>query len=197
VICLEAGALDARIDGVAFLDRRWPAGSLLTREPHRVEGLLHLYPGDLLAVPAEAVFTARNPGEGPAVALEVSLKLPVLLTPMTDWSSTGPSTGNVHAERLAASIAIAPGVSAVVSVGRVILPPQGSVAADTGAGPVLFIVERGRANATEAGLEVERGPGDVELVPRGALAAIHSAGERPLAVLRLTITPTESAETAV
>jgi mannose-6-phosphate isomerase-like protein (cupin superfamily) len=191
-VSLEAGFLDARIDGVAFLDRRWPAGSLLSRESHRVEGVVSLHPGDLLVVPAEAVFTAHNPGEFPAVSLEVSLQLPLLLTPMTDRVTAATGPGSVHREHLAAAIATDPGVAATVAVARVTVPPGESFVIDGTKGPVLVLVERGRVGGTREGLEVERASGDAELVPQGALATIRSTGEAPLAVLLLTVTPPKS-----
>ena len=191
-VSLEAGFLDARIDGVAFLDRRWPAGSLLANEPHRVEGVVHLHPGDLLVVPAEAVFTAHNPGEFPAVSLEVSLQLPLPLTPMTDRLTTATGPGSVHREHLTAAIATEPGVSAAVAVARITVPPDESFVINGTKGPVLVLVERGRVGGTRDGLAVERAPGDAELVPQGALTTIYSTGEAPLAVVLLTITPLES-----
>jgi len=191
-VSLEAGVLDARIDGVAFLDRRWPGGSLLANEPHRVEGVVHLHPGDLLVVPAEAVFTAQNPGEFPAVSLEVSVQLPLPLTPMTDRVTTATGPGNVHREHLTSVIATDPGVSAAVAVARITLPPGESFVIDGTKGPVLVLVERGRIGGTREGLAAERAPGNAELVPQGERATIHSTGEAPLAVLVLTITPPES-----
>ena len=191
-VSLETGVLDARIDGGAFLDRRWPAGSLLANEPHRVEGVVHLHPGDLLVVPAEAVFTAHNPGEFPAVSLEVSVQLPLPLTPMTDRVTTATGPGSVHREHLAAAIATDPGVSAAVAVARITVPPGESFVIDGTKGPVFVLVERGRVGGTREGLAVERAPGDAELVPQGALATIHSTGKAPLVVVVLTITPPES-----
>jgi mannose-6-phosphate isomerase-like protein (cupin superfamily) len=192
VVCLEAGILDARIDGSAFLDRRWPAGSLLTSEPHRVDGIVHLHPGDLLVVPPEAAFSARNAGELPAVSLEVSVQLPLPLTPMTDRVTTATGAGSVHREPLAAAIATDPGVSAVVAVARITVPPGESLVIDGTTGPVLVVVERGRLGVTQDGLDAEHAPGEAELVPPGEFATIHSTGEAPLAVLVLTATPAQS-----
>jgi mannose-6-phosphate isomerase-like protein (cupin superfamily) len=190
VIVPKTGSLEARIDGVAFLDRRWPAGSLLAAEPYRVEGVIDLHPGDLLAVPAETAFSVRNPGEVPTVSLELSLQLTLPLTPMTDH--TGDVPGAIRSERLAATIAMAPGAPVELSVGRTVLAQDGSIVADSTAGPVVLVVERGLLGGTRDGQGVERAPGEVELVPRGALATLHSTGEAPLAMLLLTIAPVES-----
>src|SRR5215217_4508870 len=192
VVSLEAGILDARIDGSAFLDRRWPAGSLLASEPHRVEGIIHLHPGDLLVVPPEAAFSARNAGELPAVSLEVSVQLPLPLTPMTDRVATATDPGSVHREHLVAAIATDPGVAAVVAVARITVPPGESFLIDGTTGPVLVVVERGRLGVTQDGLDAEHAPGEAELVLPGEFVTLRTNGEVPLAVLLLTVTSPES-----
>lgn len=191
VVSLTAGSLDARIDGVAFLDRRWPTGSLLGREPQRVAGNVRLHPGDLLAIPAEAAFTTQNRGEVLAVSLDLSVRLPRLLTPMTDRTGAVRGTGEVRSERLGSTIAMAPGISMVVSVGRVILPAGGRFMSDGTAGPAVFVVERGHCRCTRDGQKVDLAPGDVKLVPRGALSTISNNSEAPLGGVLLTITPAE------
>jgi hypothetical protein len=189
VVSLEAGSLDARIDGIAFLNRRWPAGSLLASEPDRVVGVVHLHPGDLLIVPAEAAFTAHNPGELPAVSLEVSVRLTVPLTPMSDRARAVTGAGSVHLEHLGAAIATDPGVSAAVAVVRITLPPGESIVIGGTKGPVLVLVERGRFGATPDGMEVERASREAQLVRAGERTALRSNGEDPLAALLLTVTP--------
>jgi hypothetical protein len=104
VVSLEAGALDVRIDGAGFLDRRWPVGSHLAKEPNRVTGLIHLHPGDVLAVPADTAFVASNPRETPAVSVEVAAKLALPPTPMTDRAGTANESSDLHRERLMAAI---------------------------------------------------------------------------------------------
>jgi mannose-6-phosphate isomerase-like protein (cupin superfamily) len=192
VIFLESGTLEARIDGVAFLDRRGPAVSLLAPAPNRVEGVVDLHPGDVLAVPAEAAFATRNPGEIPAVSLQVSVQLPQPLTPMTDRTGDTSDSDDIHSELVVATIALPPGISAEVTVARIILPPGRSIVANRTRGPALFIVERGLLGATRDGREVERASGDAELVPSGEQLTISSTGDEPLASLLLTITPAES-----
>jgi mannose-6-phosphate isomerase-like protein (cupin superfamily) len=196
VVSLEAGSLEAQIDGIAFLDRRGPAGSLLAREPHRLEGVVHLHPGDLLVVPAEAAFTTRNAGELPAVSLEMSVQLPLPLTPMTDRVRAGTGSGRVHREQLATAIASDPGVSAAVTVERITLSPSTSAVIDETTGPMLVLIEQGPFGATSDAMEVERAPGDVRLVPPGERATLRSNGEDPLAVLLLTVTPAEASSSA-
>jgi mannose-6-phosphate isomerase-like protein (cupin superfamily) len=197
VVSLTEGSLDASIDGVAFLDRRWPTGSLLVSEPQRVAGNIRLYPGDLLAIPAEVAFTTQNPGEVLAVSLDLSVRLPRLLTPMTDRIGAVRGTAEVRSERLGSTIAMAPGISMVISVGRVILPAGGSFMSDGTAGLAVFVVERGHCRCIREGQEVDRAPGDVELVPRRLLSTISNTSEAPLGGVLLTITPAEFGKSTV
>jgi hypothetical protein len=192
VVSLESGSLDARIDGVAFLDRRWPAGSLLAREPHRVEDVVHLHPGDMLVIPAEAAFTVRNVEEFSAVSLEVSVQLPQSLTAMTDRVGTATGSEGVHSEHLMTAIATEPGVSAAVAVARITQPPGESIVLDGTVGPVLVAVERAILGILQRSFEVEHRPGDVALVPVGELATVPSNDENPLAILFLKVTPLET-----
>ena len=196
VVSLEAGSLDARIDGIAFLNRRWPVGSVLASEPDRVVGVVHLHPGDLLVVPAEAAFTAHNPGELPAVSLEVSVRLAVPLTPMSDRAGAVTGAGSVHREPLGAAIATDPGVSAAVAVARITLPPGESIVIGGTKGPVLVLVERGRFGATPDGMDVERASREAQLVRVGERTVLRSNGEDPLAALLLTVTRPESGSSA-
>jgi mannose-6-phosphate isomerase-like protein (cupin superfamily) len=192
VVSLEAGSLEAHIDGVAFLDRRWPAGSLLAREPHRVEGIVHLHPGDLLVVPAEAAFTARNLEELAAVSLEVSVQLPQPLTAMTDRVRTGTGPEEVHSERLMTAIATEPGVSVAVAVARITQPPGESIVLDGTAGPVLAALERAILGTPRESFEIEHRSGEVALVQAGDRATFRSNGEDPLAILLITLTPLQT-----
>jgi mannose-6-phosphate isomerase-like protein (cupin superfamily) len=191
VISLEAGALDARIDGVGFLDRRWPAGSLLARESDRVVGVVHLHPGDLLVVPAEAAFTVRNVDELPAVSLDVSVQRPSTLTPMTVQVSSATGSESVHREHLAGAIATDPGISAAVAVARITLLPGESFLTEEISGSV-FVVGRGLFSATRDGMDVDRAPGDAQLVSPRERATLRSSGKDPLAVLLVKVTPLES-----
>ena len=188
VVSLEEGALDVRIDGIAFLDRRWPTGSLLAREPHRVEGIVDLHPGDLLVIPAEAAFTAYNPGELPAVSLEVSVQLPLPLTPMTDRLRATTESGTVHSEHLTAAIASEPGMSVEFAIARITLAPGESIVID---GPVLVVVERVIFGALQDNFDVEQTRREVELFLSGQRATIRTSGGGPHAILLLTITPTK------
>jgi hypothetical protein len=193
VISLEAGSLDARIDGIAFLDRHGPAGNLLAREPHRVDGVVHLYPEDLLVVPAETAFAARNPGEFPAVSLEVSVQLPLPLTPMTDRLRAATEARGVHSEHLTAANATEPGVSAVVTVARITLPPGESFGID---GTALVVAERVSFAAQQDNIEGEQIQRDVELFALGERATIRTNGEVPRAVLLLIVHPAEASPSA-
>jgi hypothetical protein len=188
MVSLEAGSLHARIDGVAFLDRRWPTGSPLASDPHRVEGIVHLHPGDVLVVPAEVAFTAHNPRELPAVSLEVSVRLAVPLTPMTDHPRAASESGEVHRDHLAAAIASEPGMSVALTVARIPLLPGESIVID---GPVLTVVERGDFGAPQDNFEVEQIPREVKLFPLGERAILRTNDEVPRAVLLLTVTPSE------
>jgi mannose-6-phosphate isomerase-like protein (cupin superfamily) len=188
---MEAGSLDARIDGVAFIDRRSPAGSELAINPNRVEGVAHLHPGDLLVVPAEAAFTVRNVGELPAVSLDVSVRLPSTLTPMTVQVSSATGSESVHREHLAGAIATDPGISAAVAVARITLLPGESFLTEEISGSV-FVVGRGLFGATRDGMDTDRAPGDAQLVPPRERATLWSSGKDPLAVLLLKVTPLES-----
>jgi hypothetical protein len=196
VVSLEAGSLDVRIDGVAFLDRQWPTGSLLAREPHRVKDTVHLHPGDLLVVPAEAAFTAHNSGELPAVSLEVSVRLAVPLTPMSERARAVTGAGGVHLEHLGAAIATDPGMPAAVAVARITLPPGESIVIAGTKGPAFVLVERGRFGATPDGMDVEQTPREVELFPPGERATIRTNDEVPRAVLLLTVNPAEAGPSA-
>jgi quercetin dioxygenase-like cupin family protein len=89
------------------------------------------------------------------------------------------------------------GISMVVSVGRVAIPAGGSFIPDGTAGPAVFVVERGHCRCIRDGQEADRGPGDVELVPRGALSAISNTSEAPLCGVLLTITPAEFGQSTV
>jgi mannose-6-phosphate isomerase-like protein (cupin superfamily) len=192
VVSLEAGSLAAHIDGVAFLDRRWPAGSLLAREPHRVEGVVHLHPGDLLVVPAEAAFTARNLEELAAVSLEVSVQLPQPLTAMTDRVRTGTGSEGVHSEHLMSAIATEPGVSVAVAVASITQPPGESIVLDGTAGQVLVALERAILGTSRESFEIEDRPGDLALVGARERATVRSNGKDPLAILLITLTPLET-----
>jgi hypothetical protein len=192
VVSLEVGSLHAHIDGVAFLDRRWPAGSLLTREPQHVEGAVHLHLGDLLVIPAEAAFTARNLEELAAISLEVSVQLPRPLTPMTDRVMTGTGSEGVHSERLMTAIATEPGVSVAVAVARTTQPPGESVVLDGTTGPVLVALERAILGTPRESFEIEQSSGDVALVRAGERATVRSNGEDPLAFLLITLIPLET-----
>jgi mannose-6-phosphate isomerase-like protein (cupin superfamily) len=151
----------------------------------------------VLAVPAQAAFATRNPGEIPAVSLQVNVQLPQLLTPMTDRLGDASDSGDVHSERVAATIALPPGIPAAITLGRIILPPGGSIVVNRTGGPALVILERGLLGATRDGREVERASGDAELVPSGEWLTIRSTGDEPLASLLLTIAPAESTEAFV
>ena len=92
---------------------------------------------------------------------------------------------------------MAPGISMVVSVGRVTLPAGGSFIPDGTAGPAVFVVERGHCRCIRDGQEVDRAPGDGELVPRGALSTMSNNSEAPLGGVLLTITPAEFGQSTV
>jgi hypothetical protein len=189
VISLEAGALEVQVDGVAFRNRLWPAGSLLAEEPHRVEGVFHLQPSDLLAIPTETAFTVRNTTEHQAVSLEVSVQLPLPLTPMTDRTGGTAETEDIHRERLVAAIATAPGEPADVFLGRLILSPGRPLSIDAPAGSTLFIVERGILGDARDSSGVERVPREVHLVSSGKQATIRTNGDDPLVAVLVAVSP--------
>jgi mannose-6-phosphate isomerase-like protein (cupin superfamily) len=189
VVSLEAGALDVRIGGRAWLDRVPSAGDRGLWGPVPLEGVARLLPGDLLVVPADAAYAARNGGSVPAVSLDVTVQQSGLATPMTDQLGEAPGVDGVRRELLTSALATELGEASLVGVGRLILPRGGTIATHAAPGPELFVVERGSLGAARGGVEVERGPGAAELFRRGERARVRNARASPLAVVLLTITP--------
>lgn len=186
LITLETGTLDVQVDGPAFIARSQPFSGPLASQPTRVAGAVRLHPGDLLALSADAAYAIANHGEAPAVSVDLSLRLPQPLTPMTDARNRA----GIHRERLAASLA-SMGDASTVMVGRLRVPPSGRAVAAT-AGAQLYVAERDPLAAGAATPGSGRGPADVVLLAPGDRARI-GAGQTALTVFYLIVVPANAA----
>ncbi len=188
LMAVEEGALDVRVDGDAALCSSTLYGGPLADDPLHVTGRITLYAGDLLIIPVDAAFSARNTGEVPAVALEIGLQFPQPLTPMTDGVGAASRPRNIHREPLTAAIVTEPGQPAVVTIDRTILPPSTSMGLGKGPGTTVFMVKPTVAGTDQDRLDIEPSMDVVRLVAPGEQPAIL-AGKTSLAVLRLTVSP--------
>ena len=191
LMVVEEGALEVRVDGEAARYSSTLYGGPLADEPLPVTGRSKLYAGDLLIIPVDAAFTARNTAEVPAVSLEISLQVPQPLTPMTDGvgAASGPST--IHREPLTAGIVTEPGQPAVVTIDRRILLPRTSLGVGKGPGTTVFLVKPLVAGTDQNRLAREHGKDVVRLVAPGEQPTMQTDAETPLVVMVLTVIPTD------
>ena len=136
-----------------------------------------LGPGEQFSVPANASYSSRNDGEGPATALRVvTFPSAPQITPVT----------GVTYQLLTGGIAESlPSDTAQVTVARVSLATGADVStrAEGSDGPILVFVESGSMSLSVPGAEAVLAPGGTALIQGGTEATAHNAGIRPTVVL--------------
>jgi quercetin dioxygenase-like cupin family protein/predicted SnoaL-like aldol condensation-catalyzing enzyme len=159
-----------------------------------------LTPGRFVLVPQGAETVLRNAGPTEAVTLEVTTNPPGRGAARPDGVASSPLAGGVATPL--------PVGNAVLSLGRVVLPPGAAIPLHATAGPELLAVEAGTLGVTVSGgrASVRRGiaaprdpgpaaslaSGDGVLIEPGAVAAYRNAGDGPLVLLVATLAPAES-----
>ena len=193
--------------------RRWrssPAGNAGPPEAVATGRETALAPGDLLLVPAGTWATTRNDGGAAATVLTIALRqsggaggvppasmLPVATPAATPAAGATDLTGDLLTKL--------PGGPAVLGLGRATLAAGGTLPV-AARGAALLAVEAGRLNvATTAGTVWRRhgadgtlattgrrllAVGDAAFVEPGASAEVRNAGDSPLVLLVVTLTPT-------
>jgi quercetin dioxygenase-like cupin family protein len=159
-----------------------------------------LTPGRFVLVPQGAETVLRNAGPTEAVTLEVTANPPGRGAARPDGVASSPLAGGV-------ATALPVG-DAVLSVGRVVLPPGAAIPPHATAGPELLAVEAGTLEVTTGGgrASVRRGiaaprdldsvaslaSGDGVVIEPGTVAAYRNAGDGPLVLLIAALAPAGS-----
>jgi predicted SnoaL-like aldol condensation-catalyzing enzyme len=147
--------------------------------------------GELLTLPAGAMFALRNDGDVPAVALAISVGedfFPAVApsNPPQSGSATAPAGLDGVKETLAEADwkVLLPAGRLVAEAGRSTLPPGGSLVVEPTAGLALLVVERGTL-MVDGGRA--RGVRAVETLPAARSTRLHNTGTDPLTLLIFTV----------
>jgi len=195
LVVVERGGLTAKVEGEAVLTRAATVDTGATAEPGAPPAAdVPLGAGDALVLSGGARYALRNPGREPAVVLVLAL-LP--------WSAGAPEGGaflwpeaelpDVGAQRLIEDVATdLPTGPAALVLGRVTLAPRAELAATGGTGSWLAVVEAGALEiGTSAGPGTTLAAGQATVVQTMPVPTFRNAGDRPLILLLVAVTPTE------
>jgi quercetin dioxygenase-like cupin family protein len=193
LLAVEAGTLTARLDGPALLTRATAAGtsdpSPATAQP---EVDVTLRPGDGLLVSPGVRHTFQNPEPTPAVVLALAL-LP--------WSPDSPEgievrwpaegSPDVAAHLLADGVAAAlPTCPATLTLGRITLAAGAGLTPGGESWSQVAVVEAGTVGMATADRPAALlAAGQVIDISADSVASLRIAGDGPLVLLLLTITP--------
>jgi predicted ester cyclase len=187
VIAAESGALTVRPLGPAVLARDEAAGTAVPRGE-----TVTLRPGDGLVLPAGTHYVVENAGSAVAVALALAL-LPAGTGAVGGGVAAWPWVGapGIGAQLLVDGMAAgAPSGPATVALGRLTLAPGESFAADGPVAPRLVIVEAGSLQLEAPGAPATTlSAGNGAVIPSAFGVTLRNAGDGPLVVLLVTVTP--------
>lgn len=203
LVHVEAGSLVAR--AAAPIDVLHAAESVAgsQRESVATDQDWVLRSGDAAFVPAGTVVGLHNAGDGPAVALLVTIDsrifpdvAPPTPPPYVPAPTGSPSVATEVTVDVGRVVQLPAGPMEVV-VGRLTLAPGASLA--TGAVPLvaLAVVQRGTLATVVDGRAVELHAGAGTVLPLGEPAVLRNAGRGSLALLLVAVGPLEAGGTPV
>ena len=187
LVAVERGALTAVVEGEAVLVRGEDASANASPTGEVIVGA-----GDALLLSSSARYSVRNTGAAPAVVLTLAL---------FPWNSGAtdaapffwPEAGlpEITAQLLAEGVVTdLPEGPAKIALGRVSLAVGAELNVDRVTGPRLAIVEAGTLEVEPtAGLGTTLAAGQWSLVQPASMPTFRNAGDGPLVLLLVTITP--------
>lgn len=199
LLYLRRGRLAVEIDGPASLIRA-PWRDATTEPAVVTKRSVRLEEGDLLVIPADTVAAVSNAGETQALMLNLAV------VPVQPPSPLGDSPQQIGLERVTmrhlGSVRLPAPVS-TLAVGRATLAPGVAVPVAAEAGLRVLTAQTGTlgaacatlgaAAAASAGRDDDRGLSPLALVTDSRGCSLHNAGDQPLAVVVLRVSPQATA----